>query len=335
MGRAGTRNGYGALVVHLWRLSRPELWTVTVLPTVVGHVLASRELVPGLGLWVSLADAALTSGVSAGAVLGTLEAWLAVAWPLLLILVIMGPLLWAATLLINDVHDLPGDRLNPRKAASPLVRGLLSQERARAAAYGFALASLVTAVPLGAEIVALVATCLGLAWAYSVPPVRLKERPGADVLVNALGVGALSAMAGWAVAAPLAAFPFWLLWQGLLVGVAIYVPTTLVDHAADAASGTRTLATHLGPARAYRIGAVAWLAANVGALGLAWTDTVLTRSFFPVLAVFVPVLLAEYHVLIGRARDPVERVRGIVVTSATFLAVNLLFALLYTGLWTL
>ena len=53
----------------------------------------------------------------------------------------------------------------------------------------------------------------------------------------------------------------------------------------------------------------------------------------PVLAIFVPLLLYEYHAFIGKARDPAALVQGILLCSLTFLAVNLVFALLYTGLW--
>ena len=40
-----------------------------------------------------------------------------------------------------------------------------------------------------------------------------------------------------------------------------------------------------------------------------------------------------YHLLIGHARGPAQLVRGIVVISWMFLAPNVMFALIYTGLW--
>jgi hypothetical protein len=62
-------------------------------------------------------------------------------------------------------------------------------------------------------------------------------------------------------------------------------------------------------------------------------DVLVPRSMLLVFAVTIPVLLWEYHVLIGRARDSAGIVRGIVVCSLTFLVSNSLFALMYTGVW--
>ncbi len=319
--------------IHLWRLSRPETWMVSILPMYVGVLLATRELVPGLDLWVGFWARATRDGATTEEFVVTLLVWLEQHWPLLAAALVMGPLLWAATLLINDVHDLPGDRLNPRKARSPLVQGLVSRGFAHVSAYVAAALALGLAWPVGPSFLLLTAGCLVLAWVYSVPPLRLKTRPGMDVLVNAVGVGVLSFLAGWAVYAPLAGAPWVFLPQGLLVGAAVYVPTTLIDHDADRAAGYLTLATHLGPERAYRIGWWAWIAANAGAVGLSWAGWIIPRAMLPILIIFTPVLLWEYHVFIGRARTPGDVMRGIILCSLTFLAVNLVFALLYTGTW--
>jgi 4-hydroxybenzoate polyprenyltransferase len=314
-----------------WRLSRPEVWMASVFPFYVGYVLASRDLVPAPAALGAGLDA-LVEGRPADAV-AEAGHWLARSWRLLLGAVVLGPLLWTATLLVNDVHDLPGDRLNPRKARSPLVRGVVSRPWAHRAAHLFAAASLAAAMAVGWAFAVCVLANLALAWAYSVPPLRLKTRPGADVLVNAVGIGAVSAMAGWTVVSGFADAPWAFLPQGLLVAAAIYVPTTLVDHTADKEAGYLTLATHLGPRRAYLVGWWCWVACNAGALALAALDLVIPRAMLPVLVIFVPILLYEYHAFIGKARDPPALVQGILLCSLTFLGVNLVFALLYTGLW--
>lgn len=323
----------GTSLLAFWRLSRPEAWMVGLLPMVVGHVLASRELVPGLGVWTAFWDQAAAAGATTDMFLDSLVAWWAAADRFVLAALVMGPLLWVPTLLWNDVEDLPGDRLNPRKARSPLVQGIVSSGQATAVAWAFALLALVVSVFVSPGFAVMVLGCLVLAWAYSVPPLRLKTRPGADAAVNAVGVGLLAAVAGWTIAAPLAAFPWAFAPQGLLVAVAVYVPTTLVDREADSAVGYATLATHLGHRGAYRIGWWAWVLANAGALALSWADRIIPRDMLPILLVFTPLLLIQYHVGIGRARDGVEAVKGIVQCSFTFLAVNLVFAMMYTGLW--
>ncbi len=330
---AKTEGDWSHFLVYLWRLSRPETWLVTLLPVYVGHLLASRELVPGMGGWMTFWAHASQTGATSSEFFAQLSTWWADAHGFVIACLVMGPLLWLATLLINDVHDLAGDRLNPRKARSPLVQGLVARGWAHAGAYTAAAAALAISLIVGYAFTLLVFTCLLLAWAYSAPPLRLKTRPGADVLVNAIGVGALAALAGWTIAAPINEAPWSFLPQGLLVAAAVYVPTTLVDHAADVAAGYATFATKLGPRRAYLVGFGCWIAANAGALLLSWRDEVIPRTMFPLLAIFAPLLIYEYHAFIGKARDAVETIKGIILCSLTFLAVNLVFALLYTGLW--
>lgn len=319
--------------LHLWRLTRPEIWVLSWFPLLVGHLLASRELLPGIEVWLGFLALASGPGATASDFLDASRTWFIQEADFLLASIVMGPLLWGATILINDVHDLVGDRVNPRKARSPLVQGLVERGTAHAWAYLFAAAALAASLAIGWTFALLVAGCLALAWAYSVPPLRLKTVPGADVLVNAAGVGVLAGLAGWVLAAPLDAAPFRFVPQSFLVVVAIYVPTTLVDYEADVAAGYRTIATHLGRRRAYLVGFSAWILANLGALLLSWNGWVLPRAMFPLLVVFCPLLVGQYHLLIGRSRDPEELLRGITVCTLTFLAVNAVFALMYTGWW--
>ena len=320
-------------LLYLWRLSRPEVWLVSLVPMYVGFVLASREAAPGFSLWSAFWARAAAEGATTGEFFAVLGEWWAGSRGFVLACVVMGPLVWAATLLINDVHDLAADRANPRKARSPLVQGLVTRGWAHGAAYAFAGMALVLSLAVGLAFAALLAACLLLAWAYSAPPLRLKTRPGADVLVNAVGVGALSALAGWTLARPLAEAPWAFMPQGVLVAAAIYVPTTLVDHDSDRAMGFSTFATTLGPRLAYRVGLACWVLCNLGALALSALDLIIPRAMLPVLLIFCPLLVYEYHVFIGKARDGPEMIRGIILCSLTFLCVNLVFALMYTGLW--
>jgi lycopene elongase/hydratase (dihydrobisanhydrobacterioruberin-forming) len=277
---------------------------VSLLPFWIAHMLATRELVPSHH-----------------------------RRELLVATLVMGPLVWASASWVNDAYDLDGDRLNPRKTASPLVQGVLS---ARAVWRGAVIAALVAgalAVTVNPTFALVVAGALALAWAYSAPPLRLKTRPGADLAANALAVGVVTLLAGWAVTRPLGELPWYVLLQGLLVATALYVPTTVVDADSDRRSGYRTIATTLGVHRAYLVGWTAWLLSCAGAVLLAALDVVVPRPMLWVFAVSIPVLLWEYHVLIGRGRSPAGIVRGIVACSLTFLASNSAFALMYTGAW--
>lgn len=297
-------------LAHLWTLSRPRFWAVSALPAYVGYVLAADRLVPAPDRWRVLLAALGSTPSNPGRVLDAAHAALTASADLLVALVVLGPLSWTATLLLNDAYDVTTDRRNPRKASSPLVQGLVSAGWARRVAYGAGLAALAASILVHATFTLLVAAALALAWAYSAPPLRLKARPGMDVAVNAIGIGVLSGMAGWSLAAPLSTFPFALLPQGLLVAVAIYVPTTLVDVEADRAAGETTLPVAVGVHTAYRIGWWAWVAANAGAVLLASLEILLPRSFLPVLVVFVPLMLWEYRTFIDPGHDQAEQVRG-------------------------
>jgi chlorophyll synthase len=314
-------------------MARPPIWLVSLVPLWVGHLLATHTILPGFDRWTAFWAGASETGARTRDFWETWRLAFGDAGPLLLAALLFGPVAWAAALFINDVHDLAGDRHNPRKHDAPLVRGAVSPIFARHAAHVFGAGALVGAAVVSAAFCAVMATFLVLAWAYSVPPVRLKSRPGADVLVNGIGVGVLPLLAGWSVARPITSFPWVMLVGGFSVAAALYVPTTLVDHAADAAAGCRTVATRLGPSTAYQLGLGAWITANAGALLLAALDVVIPRSMLPLLVLAGPALVVAYHVLLGRARTPVQMIRGIVLISCLFVIPNALFALMYSGLW--
>jgi 4-hydroxybenzoate polyprenyltransferase len=299
-----SRSDAAAFLLALWRVSRPAIWLVSVLPFSVGYVLASHRLFPR---WD----------------------WSSIRSPLLATLAI-GPMFWLAALVVNDIHDLPADRINDRKQRAPIVLGTLSLQTARAVGITAIALDVALGLLTNATVTALTVVLLLCAWLYSAPPVRLKERPGADLAVNAGALGGLTLLAGWASVRSLNGFPWPMLAQGVLVAAALYIPTTLVDFDADAAAGLRTIATRLGPRRTALIGLGSWIAANVGAVVLAALDIVIPRTLLPFLAIAAVGLVAEYAVLIVRPRVGLRLVRGIVITSVTFFAANLVFAIQYT-----
>ncbi len=91
------------------------------------------------------------------------------------------------------------------------------------------------------------AACVVMAVLYSVPPVRLKARAGWDLLINCLGFGLLTPLAGWGLTGlPLAP---WMRWVGLGFGFlfgALYPPTQIYQTGEDRARGDRTLVIVLG-----------------------------------------------------------------------------------------
>jgi chlorophyll synthase len=297
--RSPRRAGAARFLLDLCAIARPWFWPVSLLPLYVGFVLAGHQLWPAVGQVPRLLAAAL----------------------------VVEPLVWLAVLAINDANDLPGDLRNPRKAGGPLTSGRLAPRTVRHIAFVAAAAALAVSLSIGAAFAAGALLSLVLGWLYSVPPVRLKSRPGADVAANALALGALGPLAGWTAVHPLAGFPWPISVQGVLVGAALYVPTTLADYPADLASGYRTVAVRLGPRRAYRLGLAAWTAAAALSVVLAATGTVIPRRMLPFEAVTVPGLILAYHLLL-RTHRSIPRIAAV---SVLFLVPSGIFALAYTG----
>ncbi|GAB4001040.1 hypothetical protein GCM10029992_35150 [Glycomyces albus] len=143
--RARERAAFGAGPVRFARdvlaMSRPRFWTASVVMMEIGFVLATHRIVPR------------------GAEIATMA----------LAVLVTGPLLWLAMLAVNDAHDLESDRVNPRKADSPLVSGRVSPRAARRIAVAASSLTVLAAVPLGALFAAGTAFMVLLGWVYSAP----------------------------------------------------------------------------------------------------------------------------------------------------------------------
>ncbi|HTJ35342.1 MAG TPA: UbiA family prenyltransferase [Dactylosporangium sp.] len=279
-------------------VSRPWFWPVSWVPAYMGTVLAGHA-------WLPAAEDAPRAMVA---------------------LLILGPLIWGAVLAQNDLHDLPSDRDNPRKATAPLVTGAVSAKRLRLWYRLISLSAVAFAVYVGPLFVLGVAGVLALGWAYSVPPLRLKTRPGWDVAVNALVVGVVSPAAGWAITSPPWDFPWVFALIGLLFAAALYVPTTVTDLAADAGAGYTTFAVRFGPRFAHRLGVGLWAAALTVSVACAAADYLVPRSTLVPQLIMVPVLLASYAVLTRR-----PTITRMAVVSILFGIPTIGFAMAYIG----
>ncbi|MEV6846347.1 UbiA prenyltransferase family protein [Actinoplanes sp. NPDC051411] len=272
-------------------VSRPWFWPVSWVPAYLGTVLAGHALLP------ARADAGRA----------------------VVALLILGPLVWGAVLAQNDLHDLPSDRANPRKATAPLVSGAVSAGRLRTWYRVIALAAVGAAPFVGPLFVVGVVGVLLLGTAYSVPPLRLKTRPGWDVAVNALVVGVVSPVAGWSITRAPWEFPWQFGLIGVLFAAALYVPTTVTDLAADSVAGDTTFAVRFGADYAYGLGIALWAAALMFSLVFAALDVMVPRSTLVPQSVMAPVLLAAYAILTRRP------------TIARMAAVSMVFAIPTAG----
>ena len=215
-------------------------------------------------------------------------------------LVVLGPLVWTSVLTVNDLHDLPTDRRNPRKATAPLVTGVLRPADLRRAHRWSTVAAVAAAVPAGWAFVLGTVLVLLLGRLYSVPPVRLKARAGADVAVNALVVGVLGPVAGWSLHRPPGEYPPVLALLGVLLAAALYVPTTVLDRDADRAAGCVTAAVRWSPAACHRAGLALWTAATVLWLAVCHLGVLVDRESWWLQTAAAPVLVVVYGVCARR-----------------------------------
>ncbi len=123
--------------------------------------------------------------------------------------------------------------------------------------------------------------CVAMSVLYSAPPVRLKARAGWDLLINCIGFGLLTPLAGWA----LTGRPFSPSIVAASVGFAflfatLYPMTQIYQVAEDGRRGDRTLVIRVGVGRSLGLALVAMLLAH---LWFAWAVVLLKRSPLPLL----------------------------------------------------
>lgn len=270
------RAGAGVRALALLRLTRPWFWPLGWAGAYFGFVLAAGRWVPPV-----LDDPAAVAAV-----------------------VVLGPLVWGAVLAMNDLYDLPNDRRSPRKSTAPLVTGVLTEADLRWAYRICCLAAMAISVAAGPWFVAGTAIVLVLGWLYSTPPVRLKARPGADVAVNTLVVGVFAQLGGWSLHRSILDYPPVLVLLGVLLGAALYIPTTVMDRDADLAAGDMTFAVRLSPRACYWIGLTLWTAANVIWLACCHLNVLVTRDDWTLQTVAAPVLVAVYAVATRKPSIP-------------------------------
>jgi 4-hydroxybenzoate polyprenyltransferase len=135
--------------------------------------------------------------------------------------------------------------------------------------------------------------CVIMSVLYSVPPPRLKARAGWDLLINCVGFGLLTPLAGWA----LTGLPFNRAILLSTLGFAflfatLYPMTQIYQVAEDSRRGDRTLVIQLGVGRSLKLALGAVLIAHgcflAGMLALGRTPLYLSLSLAAWLAVLIP-----------------------------------------------
>ncbi len=171
---------------------------------------------------------------------------------------VAGPLVCGASQAVNDWYDRHVDAINEPKR--PIPSGRVPGRWGFYVAIVWSLLSAAVASTIGTR--ALVATVLGLimAWAYSMPPLRLKENGWWGNLAVGLSYEGLAWITGTAVLVDAVALAPATIWLAVLYSVAAHGIMTLNDFKAiggDTQMGVRSLPVQLGAERA------AWVASLV------------------------------------------------------------------------
>lgn len=160
------------------------------------------------------------------------------------------------TLAINSAFDRDEADIAYLRSPPPPPPGLF--------AFGLVLMGLgqAGALLLGPGYAAAYAACFALSLSYSVPPVRLKAVAGADWIINLVGFGALTPLAGWlASGVPLRGPETIALLAFAPLFAALYPLTQLYQLEEDRRRGDRTFAALLGLRRSLAVAIGAVLAA--------------------------------------------------------------------------
>lgn len=296
---------------------------------------------PGL-VWLAATRPAFLTVTLLGCLLGLVSAWHdghAIDMPLASVAVIFALCAHAAANVINDYGDarnggdaLNHERLFPFTGGSRFIQnGVLSATHmlqfAVLLTLAVVLAGLWLAWHVDAGLIWLGMAGLGVAWAYSLPPLQLMCR----------GLGELAIVAGWLIVVAGADFVMrgafaaapWLigLSYALLVMNILFI-NEFPDRIADATVGKRTLVVRLG------VDAAKWgyllvvLLAHGGLLVLIERG-VLPRQAGLALLTLIPAFRAARE-LLAHAATPAQLAPAIRLTIATANAHGLL---LITGLW--
>jgi 4-hydroxybenzoate polyprenyltransferase len=148
---------------------------------------------------------------------------------------------------LNDIYDYESDRLCSRRAK---IWGAVVDESSRPLVWAGVLA-MTPLVIAGAFPTRngwnIAATCglVAIAWAYSVPPLRLKERPPLDSLANGLGYFWLPFLMGYSLAGDPSSMPARYYLLALCVS-GIHALAAAADYEVDRAAGHRTIAVVYG-----------------------------------------------------------------------------------------
>lgn len=184
-------------------------------------------------------------------------------------ILLTGPLVCGASQIINDWHDREVDALN--EPNRPIPSGRVSEKAALRFAFLWSLLAQLWSFSLGPWVAAATALGLLLAWAYSAPPLRLKQNGWWGNLSVAVSYEGLAWITGAAIVIGGQLPGSTVLVIAALYSLGAHGIMTLNDFKAiegDIAVGIKTLPVQLGASRAARLACLVMLVPQVAVIGL-------------------------------------------------------------------
>ena len=152
----------------------------------------------------------------------------------------------AFTFAINNYHDIDTDKENPRRATlNAMASGKISKHTGMLVILLFIIIPLVLSLFYKLEVFVFCAALVLWMWAYSAPPLRLKSRPGLDILWHFIAFLAL-VLWGSYLAGSVSLMSMLVAVSFGFFGCFAQIDNHIHDYPFDKASGSNTFAVWIG-----------------------------------------------------------------------------------------
>jgi len=149
---------------------------------------------------------------------------------------------------INDIYDLKSDKINPRKSSELHGAKITKADIQFIKRLSLFLIIIIFSISLltkNIENIILTSLLIITAYIYSVPPIRLKEKPPLDSIINGIGYVYLPAAIGFSYGNSIIDIPVKAYFLISCV-IAIHAFSTLADYKADSNAKQKTFAIRFG-----------------------------------------------------------------------------------------
>jgi 4-hydroxybenzoate polyprenyltransferase len=163
-------------------------------------------------------------------------------------------LLISAVYILNQIMDIKSDAINKKHLL--LAEGLISVKSAYIEFTILLVAALALMLRLSLHYVIFLLISFLFGIIYSIPPIKFKDRPILDFVINAIGYGFLNFSLGWLTEKPFSAKTVLYSLPYVFAVGAIFINTTILDIEGDKKAGSNTTGVFLSQARALKLSTV-------------------------------------------------------------------------------